>query len=312
VEKSESATRPRRLAGRVAIVTGAGRGIGRAEAEALADEGARVVVNDVAQVEGSWEAERVAAELRDAGGEAIASTVDISRFQNCDELVALAIGRWGRLDILINNAGRRAPNDLGAFTEEQFDAVVSSHLKGSFGMTKAAAPVFAAQKSGVIVNTGSEAGLGHPYNAAYAVAKEGIAGLTRTTARELGRLGVRCNQIRPRGAVTENAMEFRRAMDLWQSHIDALGPLSLGRRGTIWRPSTVEGVACFVAWLCTDAASAINGRDFLVQGTEIGLFSEPEVVRSVFIAGAWSFEALDSYGLETVGYGLTNEFAPAT
>ena len=309
---SAGASRTRRLAGCVAIVTGAGRGIGRAEAMALAEQGARVVVNDVAQVDGAWEAERVVAELREAGGEAIASTVDISRFQHCDDLVAMAVDMWGRLDIVINNAGRRAPNDLGAFTEDQFDAVVSSHLKGTFGMTRAAARVFAAQRSGTFVNTGSEAGLGHPYNAAYAVAKEGIAALTRTTARELGHLGVRCNQIRPRGAVTENAMEFRKAMDQWQSRIDALGPLSLGRRGTIWRPSTVEGVACFVTWLCTDKASGINGRDFLVQGTEIGLFSEPEVIRSAFVADAWSLETLDKYGLETLGHGLTNEFAAAT
>lgn len=297
-----------RLAGKVAIVTGAGRGIGRAEANALAAEGACVVVNDISIVDGLFEAAAVAEELIQQGHLAIASTIDVSRFVNCEAIVAAAVEKWGRVDILINNAGRRAPNSLEGYTEEEYDAVVSSHLKGTFGMIHAVASLFSAQQAGIIVNTGSEAGLGHPYNAAYAVAKEGIAALTRTTARELGRFNVRCNQIRPRGAVTENAMGFRKAMDRWQSHIEPLGQLSLGRRGTIWRPSTVEDVATFVTWLCTDKADSINGCDFLIQGGEIGLFSEPEVVKSAFSTAPWTLRSLDEYANSTVALGLRNEF----
>jgi 3-oxoacyl-[acyl-carrier protein] reductase len=242
----------------------------------------------------------------------VASTLDISQFRNCEDVVELAVKNWGRIDIVVNNAGRRAPNELANYTEDQFDPVVSSHLKGSFGMTRAVSKRFIAQKSGVIVNTGSESGLGNPYNAVYAVAKEGVAGLTRSTARELGRFGVRCNQIRPRAAITENAMDFRRVMAQWQEHMDRLGPLSLGRRGTVWRSSAVEDVASFVVWLCTAAARDINGCDFLVQGTEIGLFSEPTVITSIFAEEKWTLDGLDRVGPETIGLGLVNEFMCTT
>lgn len=172
-----------RLSGKVAVVTGAGNGIGRAEALEFARQGAAVVVNDCGiTATGESRAVTVAREIMAADGQAIAAEQDISTFSGAAGVVDLAVRTFGRLDALVNNAGLRAQNSIGDLTEEEFDRVVGSHLKGTFAMIKFAAPVFARQEGGVILNTGSEAGLGMPFNSAYAAAKEGIAGLTRTVA----------------------------------------------------------------------------------------------------------------------------------
>lgn len=192
----------RRLAGKAAIITGSGRGIGRCEALLMAQQGAKVVVSDIGtDTDGASTAGKVAEEIRAAGGEAIAVTDNIATLEGARRSVEAALQAYGRLDILVNNAGLRAGNPVDRLTEEQWNLVVDSHLKASFAMTKFAVPVFKRQGGGVIVNTGSEAGLGMIFNSAYAAAKEGIAGLTRSVAREQGRFGIRCNMIRPRATV---------------------------------------------------------------------------------------------------------------
>lgn len=230
-------TRTKRLAGRVAIVTGAGRGIGRCEALLLAQEGAKVVINDVFIDRRGEPAEKslaiqVADEIRAAGGEARANTDSIATLEGAERLVNTAIEVFGRLDIVVNNAGNVRPGDIYSMSENDWDKVVATHLKGSFATIRFASPFLCQQRSGVIINTGSESGLGHATMANYAAAKEGIIGLTRSVARELGRFNVRCNAIRPR-TITKSIQAFTGQVSKWQPLEQALGKYSLGSRGTI-------------------------------------------------------------------------------
>jgi NAD(P)-dependent dehydrogenase (short-subunit alcohol dehydrogenase family) len=296
-----------RLAGKVAIVTGSGRGIGRAEALLMARQGAKVVVSDIGVEDGTFRADTVVSEINAAGGQAVAATPDLATFAGARQVVATALGHFGRLDILINNAGLRAANAIQDISEEDFDLVVGSHLKATFGTIKHAAAVFAEQRTGVILNTSSESGLGHPYNSAYAAAKEGITGLTRTIARELGPYGVRCNQIRPRAEGTQSA-EFMAVFQKFRPQREALGRFALGSQGDRYRLSRPEDVAVFAVWLCTDAAASINGYDFFVMGDEIGLWSEPDLLRTVHRSGAWTLDGLDEYAPGTLIHGLENRY----
>ncbi len=189
----------RRLEGRVAIVTGAGRGIGRAEALLLAMEGAKVVVNDLGGgTDGSGADTSVAGhvvnEIRANGGTAVANHDSVATMNGGANIVRTAIDSFGRLDILINNAGNVRPRIIYNMSEDDFDAVIAVHLKGCFTTTRHVSPIFREQKSGVIVNTSSESGLGHLGQSNYSAAKEGIVGFTRTIAQDLGRYGIRCNR----------------------------------------------------------------------------------------------------------------------
>ncbi len=299
----------KRLAGKVAIVSGSGRGIGRCEAMLLADQGAKVVVNDIGKdADGKRRADKVVAEIRAAGGEAIASTDSISTLEGANRTVQTAVNSFGGLDILVNNAGLRAPTAIDELTEEQWNLVIDSHLKGTYALIKFAVPVFRNQRSGVIINTGSESGLGHPFNSAYAAAKEGIAGLTRSLARELGRFGIRCNMIRPRAA-TPGGPEFMEMYQKWMPIARALGPYWLGERAHVRTGEmNPERVAALVVWLCTDAAVNVNGRGFYVAGEEVGLWSEPELLRCMTRPGGWNLDTLDESGPESLIIDLTNKF----
>jgi NAD(P)-dependent dehydrogenase (short-subunit alcohol dehydrogenase family) len=304
----------RRFQEQVAIVTGSGKGIGRAEALLLATEGARVVTNDIGHDDdGSMRAENVAAEIVAAGGESIASLADVSTFAGCSSLVESAVSAFGRLDIVVNNAGLRAANRIDLLTEDEFDLVIGSHLKATFGMIKHSIPIFMAQGRGVILNTGSEAGLGMPFNSAYAAAKEGIAGLTRTVAREFGGSGIRCNVIRPRAATTTKAPEFTENINRWASLTEKLGRYAIGERGRFsdGLTSTPEEVAVLAVWLCSEAAAQINGYDFQVAGNEIGLWNDPQLTRTAYSTGGWSLAELDEKAPMTIANGLRDRFAAA-
>jgi 3-oxoacyl-[acyl-carrier protein] reductase len=305
--------RSKRLVGKVAIVTGGGRGIGRSEALLLAAEGAKVIINDVfiENRGGADEAQiaaRVANEIRAAGGEAVANGDSVASMQGAERIVNSALREFGRLDILINNAGNVRPANIYEMNEYDWDRVVQTHLKGAFAMIRFAAPIFCRQSSGVIINTGSESGLGHATMTNYSAAKEGIIGLTRSVARELGRFGVRCNAIRPR-ALTQSVQNLgQTAFRQSQSLERALGRFSLGNRGHIQTTGGPEHVAPLVVWLCTDAAKNVNGRTFYVCGDEIGLFSEPELICSLSRAGGWDLDSLDDYACERLIGELTNDF----
>ena len=301
------------LDGKVALVTGSGRGIGRSEALALAREGAKVVVSDFgANGEGRPTAEIVAKEIRDLGGSAIAATYDLLLSGGPQRTVQAAVDAFGGLDILVNNAGLRGGNPIHRLTEQQWDSVVDSHLKVSFLLIKEAVPILRSRGGGVIINTGSESGLGMPFNAAYAAAKEGLAGLTRSVARELGRFNIRCNLIRPRATAgqTGGGEWFQNKLQGdWLPLIKALGRYWIGERGLSgWdRATPPDSIAAFVAWLCTPAARNVNGRDFYVGGDEIALLSPPEFTSTIYREGGWTIGALRQFG-ETLTGSLTDPF----
>jgi 3-oxoacyl-[acyl-carrier protein] reductase len=306
----EEHTMANRLDGKVAIVTGAGRGIGRGEALLLAEEGAAVVVNDFGgATDGTGAstspADEVVEEIKKQGGRAVANYDDISTMKAGENLVKQALDSFGRLDILVNNAGILRDRMVFNMSEEEWDLVVDIHMKGHFSTIKAAGIIFRQQRSGRIVNTGSSSGLGNMGQANYAAAKEGIVGLTRTVARDLGRYGVTCNAIRP-GAATrltlspEMAEAARRA---------AAAGIQRGTGGLPAMPP--EAVAPLVVYLCTDEAANINGRDFAVMGRQVGLYTIPSVERAIFAPGPiWTLDELASVFQQTIGQGLRNEFAP--
>src|SRR5208337_4019985 len=289
-----------RLAGKVAIVTGAGNGIGRAEALLLARQGAKVVVNDLGgdtKGEGGsiGVAEKVVQEIKGFGGAAVANGDSVASFEGAARIVNTAIKAFGHLDILVNNAGNSRSRVIYNLSEEDWDAVIAVHLKGCFNMVRHAAPIFREQRSGVIVNTGSESGLGHFGQANYSAAKEGIIGFTRTVARDLGRHNIRCNAIRPRAMDTRLAGGEGGGQEAGRKLAETFGSKNvIGNRSIeSLRPARAEEVAVMVVWLCTDTMAAVNGRTFQVGGGEIGLWSEPEVVRASFREEGWDIDSLD-------------------
>ncbi len=245
-----------RLAGKVAIVTGAGQGIGRGIALVLAREGARLCVAELKP----HRAERTAQEIRDAGGDAVAVVADVGRKTDVDRMVDETVRRYGSLDVLVNNAhgfGARAP--LEEIPEEQFDISWTSGVKGTWWAMNAVRPHMAARGWGRIVNLVSlaadrgDAGLGE-YNAA----KAGIAALTRTAAREWGRLGITVNAIAP-GAWTKRGQDYA-ARDP-EGFAKAMAARPIGRLGD---PETdIAPVALFLA---TDDSRFVTGHVFYVDG----------------------------------------------
>lgn len=289
-----------RLDGKVAIVTGGGRGIGRAECLALAQEGAAVIVNDYgggADGTGSdaTPAQQVADEIMACGGKALPHSGDVSLISTGESLVQLALDQFGRLDILVNNAGILRDRMLHKMSEEEWDRVIAIHLKGTFACTRAAAAVFREQRAGVVVNTGSESGLGAMGQTNYAAAKEGIAGFTRSAARDLGRYGCRCNVIRPR-AGTRLTLSPQLKAAIEQAKKSGERAPDLGRIEQ-WVP---EGVAAFVVWLCSDAAKDVNGQDFVVSAEQVSLMSQPQPTATVFSAEPWTIDELDAVLPQTI------------
>ncbi|HVM66289.1 MAG TPA: SDR family NAD(P)-dependent oxidoreductase [Acidimicrobiales bacterium] len=297
-----------RLDGKVAIVTGAGGGIGREHALLLAREGASVLVNDLGTRSGA-DAAKVVDEITGAGGTAVANAGSAT-WQGAPGIVSAAVDAFGRLDILINNATAGRTNDMWRFTEEEWDVTVDVNLKGYFAMARSAAPHMCRQGSGVIVNTSSGSGFGHPSNIAYAAAKEGVVGLTRTIARELGRFGVRCNAIRPLAA-GQSTKDYSVMTARWAD----LMALTMGPRpGTAQRPVfdpeviAPRKIAPLVVWLCTDAARSVNGRTFHVAGDTVSRLSEPAPERAVYQRGGWDVDALDAVAAASLVDGLTNDY----
>lgn len=255
------------LEGRAAIVTGAGDGLGKAEAMQLAHHGASVVVNDLGS-----SADEVAAEIRSLGGRATAVRGDIGDWALSDRLVETAVQEFGSLDIVVNNAGVTRDAMIFNLTEAMWDEVIRVHLKGHAALSRAAAAHWrAASKEagepvyGRVVNTASEAFLfGGPGQANYAAAKSGIVALTLSLARGLSRYGVTANAIAPRArtAMTEGVFDKEQAVAF--GGLDALAP---------------ERVATFVSYLASPAASAINGQVFVVYGDMVALLAPPTVER---------------------------------
>lgn len=245
--------------GRVAIVTGAGRGLGRAHALALAQQGAKVIVNDLGSAatgEGTdaTPAEAVVSEIRAMGGEAVVDTSDAASWAGAQQMVDTAVDRWGRLDIVVNNAGILRDRMLINMTEDEWDSVVHVHMKSTFAVTNRAAQFWRGQsKAGNqpdarVINTTSHSGLYcNVGQANYAAAKAGIASFSIVAARELARYGVTVNAIAPR-ATTRMTEGLRQ----WDEE-------ALRMRDPQW-------VAALVAWLAGPGSKDISGRVFEAWG----------------------------------------------
>jgi 3-oxoacyl-[acyl-carrier protein] reductase len=292
-----------RLDGRVAIVTGAGGGIGREHALLLAREGASVVVNDIGLRAGA-DASATVAEIATRGGRAVTSTASAT-WEGASEIVEAAIAAFGRIDILVNNATAGGNEDLWRFTEAEWDKTFAVNLKGYFAMIRAVTPHLARQRAGAIVNTSSGSGFGHPSHVAYASAKEGVVGLTRTAAKELGRFGVRCNAIRPLAA-SFAVTEYHEQTARWRRLMD----LTMGASTTVTDPKDIDPsmVAPFVVWLCTDAARGVNGKTFFVSGGTVALLTEPKPQRTIHHDGGWTLDDLDAAAPAELVNGLVNRF----
>ena len=244
--------------GKVVIVTGSGNGIGRAEALAFAKEGAHVVVNDVGGArDGTGKdtkaADAVVAEIKAAGGDAIATTTSVADLDGAESIVWAALSRYKRVDVLVNNAGILRDKGLLNMAVAEWDAVLDVHLKGSFLMTRAFGRAIKQQGPGAyaIVNTTSMSGLlGNFGQANYSAAKAGLFGLTRTTSIEFEKLGCRTHAIAP-VALTRMTEDIPL---LQQMGVEQMGPVH---------------VAAVVNWLASDLAKDVNGRVFGVHGKKV-------------------------------------------
>jgi 3-oxoacyl-[acyl-carrier protein] reductase len=248
------------LAGRVALVTGAGRGIGRAIALGLAAAGARVAVNDI----NPDTAEQSAAAIRAAGGEAYAVVADVANRLAVRLMFDDLLARWGRLDILINNAGVEPHAPLLELDEYDWNRTLDVNLKGAFLCSQAAGAAMQARGSGVIVNISSIAGRAGPLRnrAAYLASKTGMNGLTKECAREFAAFGVRVNTVCPGVIVTEMTAHLRQDEEQMRKW---LADIPLGRLG---EPDDVVGIVLF---LCSDAAAYITGQAINVDGGKVML-----------------------------------------
>jgi len=272
------------LSGRVAVVTGAAAGLGRAEAIGLARAGATVVVNDIA---GGLDQSDVLDEIAAAGSKGVAVAGDISARSTADELVATA-DSLGGLSIVVNNAGITRDRMLFNMTDEDWDAVIAVHLRGHFLLTRNAATYWRDKAKadggtvyGRLVNTSSEAGLAGPVGQAnYGAAKAGITALTLTAARALGRYGVRANAIAPRARTAMTADVFGDAPELPDGQIDGLSP---------------EHVVTLVQFLSSPAAEGVNGQLFIVYGPTVTLVAAPTAEKHFTAdSAAWGLDDLNS------------------
>ncbi|NYK09200.1 SDR family NAD(P)-dependent oxidoreductase [Leifsonia naganoensis] len=290
------------------MITGAGRGLGREHALLFAREGARVLINDVATREGS-RASDVVAEVEAAGGIAVANT-DSATWEGASSIVGTAVDAWGTVDILINNATAGGYGNVWDFSQADWDRTIAVNLSGYFAMIRQTVPLMAAQGSGVIINTSSGGGFGLPGLVAYASAKEGDIGLTRTVAKEVGRFGIRCNAIRPL-ALAQSSDSFDEAMLPWARLMQATtgdDPATRGGTSLGAEVLTPPKIPPFVAWLCTDAAANVNGRTFKIGGDQVSLLEEPGLERTIEHEGGWTLDLLDAEAPSGLTKDLTNRW----
>lgn len=275
------------LTGRVAIITGAGAGLGRAHALYFAGQGAKVVVNDMPRPDGTSAAHDVVAEIHHLGGSAVAHVGSASDWESAGTMVATALDSFGELDILVNNAGITRDRMLVNMTEQEWDAVIDVHLKGHFAPLRHAANHWREQaKSGdmpdaAVINTSSSSGLrGNPGQLNYASAKAGIAAMTVVAARELERYGVRVNSVAPvaRTQMTVNTPGLADRMVVADGEFDAFAP---------------ENVSAVVAWLGR-AGTGVSGQTFHVFGGRLATYqgwAEAEVFEKT--GAGWTPDELD-------------------
>jgi NAD(P)-dependent dehydrogenase (short-subunit alcohol dehydrogenase family) len=286
------------VSGKVAIVTGAARGIGRGIALALAAEGAKVVVCDIgASLQGAGNdagpAQQTVDEIRKSGGEAVASTLSIAEPKNAEAIVKVALDAFGRVDILVNNAGILRDVIFHKMSHADWTDVLNVHLNGSFNLSRACAGHFREQNGGAFVHmTSTSALVGNFGQANYMAAKYGIVGLSRSIALDMQRFNVRSNCIAPFA---------------WTRMIDSIPATTEEekRRVAAFQQMTPEKIAPLVVYLASDNADGITGQIFGVRNNEVFLFSQPRPVRTIHRSDGWTPQALDAQLKGAFGPSLT-------
>ena len=277
---------------KVVVVTGAGRGIGRAIAEMMAAHGAKVVVNDYGvAVDGEPGAEQpadeVVAAIKAKGGEAVRNADNVADWAGAQRIVQTAVDTFGRIDCVVNNAGILRDRIFHQMTQEEWEAVIRVHLFGSFNVSRAAADHFKAQKSGAFVHMTSTSGLvGNFGQANYSAAKLGIMGLSKSIALDMSRYNVRSNCISPFA---------------WSRMIGAI-PNTPDQEDRLAKAKTLtpETVAPMAVFLASDRASEVTGQVFAVRRNEVFVISHPRPVRSVHRGEGWTPETLADHMLPAV------------
>ncbi len=287
------------LEGKVAIVTGSGGGIGRAEALLFAREGAKVVVNDVGgAVDGTGgdagRAQQVVDEIKAAGGKAVANYGDVSDFEQGQKMVQDVVDNFGKIDILVHVAGILRDRMIFNMTESEWDAVIKVHLKGFYNVLQPASILFRQQRSGRVIAMSSTSALGAAGQPNYAAAKAGILGLIWSTANGLSRYNVTANAIMPSGATrmidsTPRGRELFEQTGKWPSEQAV---------GTERDP---DNVAPLVVFLASDAAQNVNGQCFASLGYQIVMLQQPRFITAIRGKKRWEPEQLAELFPKTLG-----------
>lgn len=308
------------LDGKVIAVTGAGRGIGRAVALLAAAEGAAVVVNDMGcDPDGTGSsaepARRVSEEIAAAGGRSSVSTGDVTTEAGAEEVIRIALDQFGRLDGIVLATGIRRDRPIWALTENDWDEAVSRMQRGYFLPAKYATILFRQQRSGRVVMLTSDAGLGAVGRSALAAASEGIIGLSRTVARDVGRYGVTCNAVSAQAdtrlfaASTDAHRPSRGLLDPGEvAQLPAPAEAAWQGEGSFWAPENVAPLAVF---LLTDASVNINGQLLGGRGGDVYLYSNPAIERSLLTWGRrFTVDELVALGPRSLAEGIEHP-APA-
>lgn len=275
------------VSGKVVVVTGSGAGIGRDFALAFAANGARVVVNDVGRsdAEPAGAAEKVAKEIRAAGGEAVASADSVATPESASKIVQAAMDTFGRIDCVVNNAGIVRDRFFFNMSPDEWKAVVDVHLNGSFYVARAAAPHFKSQASGSYVHMTSTSGLiGNLGQANYSAAKMGVAGLSKSIALDMAKFNVRSNCIAPWAWTAMTAT------------IPADTPENILRIEKMKKMESAK-IAPLAVYLASDAAAKVTGQIFGVRANEIYFFSQIRMTRSIHRSEGWTPETIASHAM---------------
>jgi len=301
-----------RVTGKVAIITGAGRGIGREVALWLARDGAKIVVNDLGgDVDGTGDsstpADQVVEEIKSEGGSAIASYESVAEFSSASRIVETAMDQFGQIDILCHPAGILRDRMVFNMTESEWDDVLQVHLYGAFNMVRNVVPHMIKQRYGRIVLFSSGSGLGASGQANYAAAKEGMVGFARAISNELQPYGIMVNAVYPGGSTRMTDTVPQSTTELRQEQRSAVG-LPTQPMVTELPPEnrSPENNAPKVVYLSSEAAKGISGQVIGTSGWALSLYSPRHVIKSIHKDGRWTLDELDRIVPFSLGNGLIN------